>query len=63
MYLIPCNNWNITSYKTVSLATGILEKKKFNYLILALFQCIWDCSGNCYHGNHEGKVILLDFDG
>ena len=26
MYSIPYNNWNITSYKTVSLATGILEK-------------------------------------
>ena len=67
MHLIPHNNLNIISYKTVSIATGVLARKSLItscFLCqpyVALFQCIRNDSDICCHGYHGKNVILLQF--
>ena len=61
MHLIIHNDWNITSYKTVTIATRTLARISLIILHFIAFQGIWDYSDICCHGYHEKYVFLLDF--
>ena len=56
--LFILNNWHITSYKTVSMPTGILARITLitSYFLcqsyFTPFQGIWDYSDKCCHGYH-----------
>ena len=59
MHLIRQNNWIITSYKTVTIATRTLARidsiiSHFHcWSYIAPLQGIWNYSDNCCHGYHE----------
>ena len=58
------NIFNITSYKTVTMATRRIARISFViahfycWSYVTLFQGIWKYSDNCCHGYHEKYVFL-----
>ena len=68
VHFIIYNDWNVTSCKTVTMATRRIARIS---LIISHFHCwsyaapfqgIWNYSDNCCHGYHEKYVFLSDFD-
>ena len=69
MHLISHNNWNITSYKTVPIATGLLASIRL--LPHNFFASLKLHPSNefgiaqvliCCHGHPSNYVVLLNFD-
>ena len=51
MHLIPHSNGNITSYKTVLIATGVLSRKRLPHILIA--------SLIMYYSNVFGIIQIL----